>query len=35
MALTAKVGGKDITVCRDDCAKKAKEGPAKCFGAGK
>ncbi|HZV06758.1 MAG TPA: hypothetical protein VE999_16875 [Gemmataceae bacterium] len=32
--IKVKVGGKDITVCCDDCAKKAKEGPAKRSGAG-
>ena len=33
--IKVKVGGKDITVCCDECAKKAKEGPAKRSGAGK
>jgi ribosome-binding protein aMBF1 (putative translation factor) len=28
-----KVGGKEITVCCDDCAKKAQEDPAKFGGA--
>jgi ribosome-binding protein aMBF1 (putative translation factor) len=28
-----KVGGKEITVCCDDCAKKAQEDPAK-YGGG-
>ena len=28
-----KVGGKEVTVCCDDCAKKAKEGAAKSGGA--
>lgn len=27
--IKVKVGGKEITVCCDDCAKKAKESPAK------
>jgi hypothetical protein len=27
------VGGKEITVCCDDCANKAKESPAKYAGA--
>ena len=27
-----KVGGKEITVCCDDCAKKAEESPAKYAG---
>ena len=26
--IKVKVGGKEITVCCDDCAKKAKENPA-------
>jgi hypothetical protein len=27
--IKVNVGGKEIIVCCDDCAKKAKEGPAK------
>jgi hypothetical protein len=27
------VGGKELVVCCDDCAKKAKENPASCAGA--
>ena len=27
--ITVKVGGKEITVCCDECAQKAKENPAK------
>ncbi len=30
-----KVGGKEVTVCCDDCAKKVKEGAAKFGGTGK
>jgi ribosome-binding protein aMBF1 (putative translation factor) len=30
--ITVKVGGKEITVCCDDCAKKAKEDAAKYGG---
>jgi hypothetical protein len=33
--IKVKVGGKEIIVCCDDCAKKAKEGSAKSGGAGK
>lgn len=33
--IKVKVGGKDITVCCDDCAKKAKENPAKYAGKAK
>ena len=33
--IKVKVGGKDITVCCDDCAKKAKAEPAKYTGAAK
>jgi ribosome-binding protein aMBF1 (putative translation factor) len=33
--IKVKVGGKEITVCCDDCAKKAKEDPAKRSGANK
>jgi hypothetical protein len=33
--IQVKVGGKEVTVCCDDCAKKAKEGAAKPGGAGK
>jgi len=31
--IKATVGGKEITVCCDDCANKAKESPAKYAGA--
>jgi ribosome-binding protein aMBF1 (putative translation factor) len=31
--IKVKVGGKEITVCCDDCAQKAKESPAKYVGA--
>ena len=30
--IKVKVAGKEITVCCDDCAKKAKESPAKYAG---
>ena len=30
--IKVKAGGKELTVCCDDCAKKAKESPAK-YGA--
>ena len=30
--IKVKVAGKEITVCCDDCAKKAKEAPAKYVG---
>jgi ribosome-binding protein aMBF1 (putative translation factor) len=30
--IKVKVGGKEITVCCDDCAKKAKQSPAKYAG---
>jgi ribosome-binding protein aMBF1 (putative translation factor) len=33
--IKVKVGGKEITVCCDDCAKKAKASPAKYTGAAK
>ena len=33
--IKVKVGGKEITVCCDDCAKKAKESPAKYAGKAK
>jgi hypothetical protein len=33
--IKVKVVGKEITVCCDDCAKKAKESPAKYAGASK
>jgi ribosome-binding protein aMBF1 (putative translation factor) len=33
--IKVKVAGKEITVCCDDCAKKAKEEPAKYVVAGK
>jgi ribosome-binding protein aMBF1 (putative translation factor) len=31
--IQVKVGGSEITVCCDDCAKKAKASPAKYAGA--
>ena len=31
--IKVQVGGKEIIVCCDDCAKKAKESPAKYAGA--
>ena len=31
--IKVKVAGKEITVCCDDCARKAKEDPAKYAGA--
>ena len=31
--IKVKAGGKQITVCCDDCAKKAKENPSKYAGA--
>lgn len=31
--IEVKVGGREITVCCDDCATKAKESPAKYAGA--
>ena len=31
--IKVKVGGKEITVCCDDCAKTAEENPAKYTGA--
>ena len=33
--IPVKVGGKEITVCCDDCAKKAKESPAQYAKAAK
>jgi hypothetical protein len=33
--IRVKVGGKEITICCDDCAKKAKESPAKYVVAAK
>lgn len=33
--IKVKVGGKEMTVCCDDCAKKTKEGAAKRSGGGK
>jgi ribosome-binding protein aMBF1 (putative translation factor) len=33
--IKVKVAGKEITVCCDDCANKAKESPGKFAGAGK
>jgi len=33
--IKVKVAGKEITVCCDDCAKKAKEEPAKYAGTAK
>jgi hypothetical protein len=30
--INLKVGGKEITVCCDDCAKKAKQDPARYVG---
>ena len=33
--IKVKVGGSEITVCCDDCAKKAKASPAKYAGAAK
>jgi ribosome-binding protein aMBF1 (putative translation factor) len=33
--IKVKVGGKEITVCCDDCAKKAMEGATKDAGAAK
>jgi hypothetical protein len=33
--IKVKVGGKEITVCCDDCAKKAKASPAQYAGEGK
>ena len=33
--IKVQVGGKDITVCCDECAKKAKENPAKYTGKAK
>jgi hypothetical protein len=30
--INVKVGGKEVTVCCDDCAKKAKQSPAKYAG---
>jgi ribosome-binding protein aMBF1 (putative translation factor) len=33
--IKVKVGGKEIVVCCDDCAKKAKEGPSKHTGSAK
>ncbi len=31
-AIKVKLGGKDIVVCCDDCAKKARENPAQTGG---
>jgi hypothetical protein len=31
--IKVKVGGKEITVCCDECAEKAKKSPAKYAGA--
>ena len=31
--IKVKVGGQEITVCCDDCAKKAKQNPEKYVGA--
>jgi hypothetical protein len=33
--IKVKVGSKEIIVCCDDCANKAKDSPAKYAGAGK
>ena len=33
--IKVKVGGKELIVCCDDCAKKAKENPAKYAGKAK
>ena len=33
--IKVKAGGKAVTVCCDDCAKKAKESPAKYTGSAK
>lgn len=33
--IKVKVGGKEIVVCCDDCAKKAKDAPSKYTGSAK
>ncbi|MDB5313372.1 MAG: hypothetical protein JWO38_7574 [Gemmataceae bacterium] len=33
--ITVQVGGKEVVVCGDDCATKAKESPAKYAGEAK
>ncbi len=33
--ITVKAGGREVTVCCEDCAKKAQESPAQDAGRGK